>query len=308
MSIGALRGVFRSTIKAAVARCLLHSRYYDAYFGRLKNVALVLMYHRISSTDDTFTDFETGVSAVHFEAQMRYIREHMNPIPLRELARSLSETRTLPPRAVAVTFDDGYADNYMAAYPVLQKYAVPATVFASSGPIGSGDIFWWDTVGEVFRQSRQQVLETAVIRRAAGGLIRLPRAISLSNRRERREAAHTFVEALKQLEHGRIASVIGVLRDQLGVRADEIDAKRHRMLSWSELHTMAGNGVEIGAHTVTHPDLARIRDHDALRREVSESKRQLEHGLGKRVDGFAYPFGLSQHYNGAVRAAVAQAG
>ena len=94
--------------------------------GRLS----ILIYHRVLARDDPFAPW--GIGAEGFTAQMAALRNHFNVIPLSEAIARL-RSGSLPPRAAAVTFDDGYRDNLTVALPILRRYGIPATVFVASG-------------------------------------------------------------------------------------------------------------------------------------------------------------------------------
>jgi peptidoglycan/xylan/chitin deacetylase (PgdA/CDA1 family) len=120
--------------------------------------ARVLIYHSVS--DDSLNPF--AVSPAAFHAQMAHLRAHRNVIPLAELAAAVASGKPAPAGAVSVTFDDGYLDNYEAAFPILSKFSIPATIFLVAGavreagqapPAGDSDIAFltWDQAAEMMR-------------------------------------------------------------------------------------------------------------------------------------------------------------
>jgi len=146
-------------IKRFVVPVLFYGGYYswllrkaDRSSGRGNNRrCLILMYHRITAHSGGSgaqargsRDSQCGISRQNFEGQMQFLMEHMNPISLSFLVKSLQNRSPIPPRSVVVTFDDGYADNYFNAYPVLRKYRIPATIFLVTSYISTGKRFWWD--------------------------------------------------------------------------------------------------------------------------------------------------------------------
>jgi peptidoglycan/xylan/chitin deacetylase (PgdA/CDA1 family) len=186
-----------------------------------------------------------------FEPQLEVIATRFRPMPLRELATGL-RAGTLPPTAVAVTFDDGYRDNLLVAKPLLERYGIPATVFVISGYVGSGRDFWWDVLERVRPEASEY-------REWHGKLQLLPE-------RER----------------------VGVLAEL----ADGVDPASPSTVSTEELRELAAGGlVEIGAHTVTHPALSNLSAEEQLE-EMRVSKAQLEDAVGRPVEGFSYPYGM----------------
>src|SRR5712671_329835 len=100
---------------------------------------LILMYHRVS--DSGPDPWGLGVSPRHFTEHLQVLRRHANPVALRQLPR---RARKRGPRTVVVTFDDGYADNVVAALPLLRGHDIPATVFVATALLGKSQAFWWD--------------------------------------------------------------------------------------------------------------------------------------------------------------------
>lgn len=103
--------------------------------------ALIICYHCIK--DDPWPHLRPAKVA-DFENQMQYLSKMYNPISLERIAQCIQNGTSLPPKAVAVTFDDGYQDNYKNAYPIIKKYNIPATIFLTTGFIGTGKIPAWD--------------------------------------------------------------------------------------------------------------------------------------------------------------------
>lgn len=127
---------------------------------------LVLMYHRVAAVP--VDPWQIAVSPGNFEEQLRVLEENYHVIPVPELITRLREG-TLSAGTVCLTFDDGYADNYFTALPLLEKYWCPATFFVVTGSVGQKEGFWWDTLGDL-------LLNTA----------ELPEALSIDLRGERR--------------------------------------------------------------------------------------------------------------------------
>jgi len=107
----------------------------------------ILVYHKVSP--DTHPFFEPTHPVV-FEQQMQFLKQCYQIMPLTELVER-AKRGDVPDRAVAITFDDGYRDNYEFAFPILKKYGLPATVFVATGAIGTGEILWHDRIFDAFR-------------------------------------------------------------------------------------------------------------------------------------------------------------
>lgn len=103
--------------------------------------ALIICYHCVK---DEANSCLRPTTVADFESQMRYLSEEYNPISLETAAQHIQDGTSLPSRAIVVTFDDGYRDNYENAYPIVKKYNIPATVFLTTGFVGTGELPAWE--------------------------------------------------------------------------------------------------------------------------------------------------------------------
>ncbi|MGD8752482.1 MAG: polysaccharide deacetylase family protein, partial [Anaerolineales bacterium] len=110
---------------------------------------MILLYHGITDPSGVFDPFSLCVSPENFEEHLSILCRDAHPMGLEEMAQKL-KNGGLPPRAVAITFDDGYADNFYLAKPLLEKFKIPATVFVITGFLG--DTFWWDDLTRIILQ------------------------------------------------------------------------------------------------------------------------------------------------------------
>ena len=135
-------------IEGLVAATANYTRFLDAYaFLRrrlTKSQVAILLYHRVCPKKDNWS--LGPLSPQSFETQMEYFCRSYEILPLEKLVQSMQSGRPLPEKAVVITFDDGWRDNYVYAYPTLKKYHVPATIFLVTGHIGTGKLFWCDEV------------------------------------------------------------------------------------------------------------------------------------------------------------------
>lgn len=251
--------------------------------ARILGGALILGYHRVAEV--TRDEYEVCVTPKHFAEQMEALSKFAQPISLSELVQCL-KADSLPPKAVAVTFDDGYADNLYEAKPILEKYAVPATIFVCTGYAGRE--FWWDELDRLVMSSGS---ELGALRLKVGEKSFVwsqpdmsPKA-GLVSRRKFRHALYHFLLELDVEEQNQSMDII---RRWSGVTSNEMTA---RTMTREELVQLAdGRLIEIGAHTRSHPMLPQL-SLKRQREEIVANKHELEEILGRRVDGFAYPNG-----------------
>jgi peptidoglycan/xylan/chitin deacetylase (PgdA/CDA1 family) len=263
---------------------------------------VILMYHRVI---DVPTDPQLlAVRPRCFAEQLEVLRRLAQPMPLSDLVAALA-SGTLPERAVVVTFDDGYADNLHNALPLLERFEVPATVYVTSGHVGVAHEFWWDDLerlllvpGELPQQLR---LELDGVERTW----HLDGAATYSADDARRHRAwhieqphdpsprHSLYRSLYDLVHamdpGRRGSLLRHVSEWAG--ADGTGRPAYRSLSRDELARLGRNPlIEIGAHSVSHPALARLA-RGAQHVEIEHCKGSLEDVVQHPVTSFAYPHG-----------------
>jgi peptidoglycan/xylan/chitin deacetylase (PgdA/CDA1 family) len=241
----------------------------------------VLIFHRVLPEPDPL--FPGEPDAVRFEAQMRWIKAWFNVLPLPEAVERL-RAGSLPARAAAITFDDGYADNFTVALPILRRTGLPATFFIAAGYL-DGRRMWNDTVIDVIRKAEGPDLDLLKLK-----LGRYP----VGTLEDRRRSVRELLGKLKYLEPGQRSGLVFEL-----AAAAKIQPPSDLMLTTDQVRSLAAAGMTIGAHTVSHPILSRIAEHEA-RAEMTESKERLEAITGGKVALFAYPNGKPDiDYTGA---------
>jgi peptidoglycan/xylan/chitin deacetylase (PgdA/CDA1 family) len=213
---------------------------------------------------------------------MRFLSRYYNVMDLAELTERASRGG-LPPAAVAVTFDDGYADNYEYAFPILRKYRIPATIFAATGVIGTTNLLWHDRVFDAFRYTTRE--------RAALPYPGLSELILDSSPARHKSLEMTLVKA-KGLWGETRTKFVDAVEEALRPSAPSTPT---RMLDWNQIREMRRAGIAFGSHTVTHPVLSCLPEAE-LMTELRESRRQLSEMLDEPVVTFAYPNGKVGDY------------
>ena len=232
----------------------------------------ILIYHRVHAQSDPI--FPAEVDAKQFSLQLAWIKSLFNVIPLDEAVEALSKDQ-LPARAASITFDDGYADNAEVALPVLKQHALNATFFICTGYLDGGRM-WNDTIIESVRRARGTVLDLTALTFGKH---------SISDMRERRSTIFNLIRQLKYLPLETRQEKVDQIKNAIGQALPD-----NLMLRSEQVREMHMTGMTIGAHTVTHPILARI-DGNKARQEIKDGKEKLQAILDKPVSLFAYPNG-----------------
>ncbi len=244
----------------------------------------ILAYHRI--TDDKINDFPFDFELIsadrdNFEYQVQHVKKHFNPITLEQLVLSLEGGISLPDKPILITFDDGFDDNYYNAFPILKKYAVPATIFVSAGFVSTDKVLWFDEIAAIVKQTTEEYLMLDVVNEK----------FSLGSTLEERElAAQNICEFLKRVPNKIRLEVLSLLKEAYSGILAETDLSKSKILSWEQIQEMNQSVISFGSHTMTHPILTNLND-DELEYELRQSKKVLESKLGATIDTFAYPNG-----------------
>lgn len=242
----------------------------------------ILRYHAICGAEGhAYAAPGICVTPSAFERQVRYLAAEYAVLPLPEIVERLRTRRSLPSNAVAITFDDGYADNLEAAR-TLHRHGLTATFFITAGCMASGDPFWPAEIRALVASIEVPALDLDVDGR--------PVRIDVQGTRGQERA----VKDLTRLIKGHPVPVREAIRERLRQAAGTAAVPQY-MLRWEDLAEMQRLGMTIGAHTLTHPNLPNAGPVDAWR-EIEGSKQRLERELGAPVTLFAYPNGGAERY------------
>jgi peptidoglycan/xylan/chitin deacetylase (PgdA/CDA1 family) len=250
--------------------------------GRLRRALrgprlIVLCYHRVDADVS-----RPAFSALpgNFVRQMDWLGSRFQILGLSEVATYLSGELSLSGDAVALTFDDGYADNHYIVKPLLARRGMPATFFISSEPLLQRSAYWydalWDGLGGPGPDPRDPEWGEDVPAEAVEAIGRYARDRDRASRQTALNACKGLARATRQrlLERfspsGRAAAAC-------------------ETMTLEEARECSRAGIEIGGHTRSHPSLARVPA-DECEREIREGVEDLRRE-GFPVRAFAYPFG-----------------
>jgi peptidoglycan/xylan/chitin deacetylase (PgdA/CDA1 family) len=248
----------------------------------------IIMFHRIN---DDKNPYFYGTPLQIFEEQIKIMKKFYNIFSLDEIIQ-LSKKSSIPERAITITFDDGYLDNYTNAFPILKKYKIPATIFLATGVINSNQILWHDHVIEVFRESTEDsfILDGNIY--------------SLKGTQNRVHSAQLILNKLKKLQPKIRDRKISELENKLKIQKRKF---KRLMLNWEEIKEMSNNQISFGAHTRSHIILTQIPLLNAAE-EINKSKEIIEKMLKKKVDLFAYPNGKEGDFNEPIKRILKEIG
>ena len=239
--------------------------------------AFVITYHKVEHRPaGPFGMLALDVPA--FNAHVEFLARAYEVVPLSVLTAGL-KTGNLPSRAVSLTFDDGYRNNLVLAWPVLRHHRVPATVFVTAGLVGTRRWMWTSELLEMALRYGMTAVGVASGDSLLSALLQAEIPPSM-----RAEAA---VEYLVRLGPAAREQIMERLRLCFPVEPDD----ENRFLSWEEVRALKAGGVEIGSHTMTHPVLPDL-DREQVRTELEASRDEIAERIGERPRLFCYPHGL----------------
>lgn len=233
----------------------------------------ILMYHRL--TDSSIIP---GISPAKFEAHLQHLCHYYEVVPVEDIISDVNNNK-LNSNKVALTFDDGYADFYEKAWPLLKKYNVPASVYITTDFIEKKRWMWPDKVRLMLDKTMLDKVDIPSI-----GELQLIKQNFEKN-------WHIISDRCLSLTEFERNHFLLELTELLEVPIKELPTSDFSALTWEQLLIMQKEGLNIGSHTVTHPILTAI-PHEQLTNELSESKRIIERMLNLEVKGVCYPNGM----------------
>lgn len=250
----------------------------------------ILLYHGIHADDlDLGLMNSSGkhISRARFDAEMAWLSQHRPMVSMLDIAAASHGGAPLPEGAVAVTFDDGFLNNFDQAWPVLERYGVPATIYIATGYIGTGRMIWTDR------------LEALMLRTTKSQLEFDGEVWSLATGKDRVMSLTGIKRRLKGVGHSQKEAHLDEIEAALGLTVGP-DHALHAFMTWDDVRQMAKSPlIDFGAHTVDHVSLARVPEPE-MQQQIRNSVAKLEQELQAPCDLFSYPEGQAGDYNDAV--------
>lgn len=282
-------------IMQALVKSILRAAAAGAYHAsglirrRLRGKLIILMYHRVLTGDELDRNFvQPGmyVRSDVFEKQMAFLKRHFEMLSFAGFLSLRKEGGwDKNKRYCIITFDDGWRDNYVNAYPVLRKLNIPATIFLPTAFIGTNQWFWSDKLGHLLRHYFLHGAPAEASGSLAEIFERCP-IVPRSGGKSLEDGIDAVIDFFKKKKSKEIEFFIGQLRDALGLTIPE----DRRFLDWDEIEEMSNHNVSFGSHTCSHSVLTNI-DAAQAKRELRESLRQLREKKINQIPVLCYPNG-----------------
>ena len=269
----------------------------SSVFGRAVRWSgvLTLNYHRIG--DGSRSEFDRGLWSAtpeEFAAQVEFLQAHFEVISPDALEAVRKRGRG---RFAMITFDDGYRDNYTAAFEILKRRGAPATFFVATGFLDSPSLPWWDEIAWM-------------VRRSPKGSVALPEYFAEAvafDTLDRERAIRCLLRVYKAMPAEKTGGYLAALAEALGSGRADQGAARELWMTWDMLRSMHAGGMTIGGHTVTHPILSQMTEEQQFA-QISGCGVRIATEIGTPLTCFSYPVGSPANFNDATRRSLARAG
>jgi len=257
------------------------------------NKFVILAYHKV---DDLVNDpLNMSVSILNFEKHIRFISKKFHVFSLKELVQMVKLHRKIPYNAIAVTFDDGYEDNYINAYPILKKYNVPATFFLTVECIENKRILWYEFVLKALEGAKNKQID---FRDYGLGKYIIPDTLE--------RAQWEIVSFVKTLTSKERKSFLDTLVERSGLSWGEISSG-HMMLSWENIRQMQKYNFAFESHGLRHTIFSNLSIEE-LEEEIFESRRIISEQTGVTPTVLAFPNGQKADFGPEAIAALKKFG
>lgn len=260
-----MRATMKARLRDTIAKLVVGSGALTRREARIRGHLTILCYHRIlpEPQRSTYHDPDLVVTPEAFRAHCRLLAQHYTVLPLDLALRKVESGQSTGRPLAAITFDDGYQDNYLLAAPILAEYGIQATFFVVAGFVDTETVPWYDQAGLAWN-----------------ALHRLGHALDAPN-------AHMAMAMAKRLSPAQRDEWVAALQRRAGPLA--VPAM-DRIMTSPQLKDLVSKGHEIGSHTLTHPLLPQCDD-ATLANELQQSRATLAAIIGRSITGICYPNG-----------------
>ncbi|WOH36642.1 polysaccharide deacetylase family protein [Thalassotalea fonticola] len=247
----------------------------------------VFNYHRIGDENDTaFDPHLFSCTQEHFKEQLEFYKNNFEVINIETLNSLIHSNKKINKRLALITFDDGYLDNYLHAYPLLKAANLPACFFIATDFIDQQKVPWWDEIAWLLKNNE---LHQEFIKKW-----QLPNGFQTLDSREQ---IYLLLKKVKSDTKTTMEEKLIQIRMDLNIDERQVMPKEQLFMDWDMVREVSANGITIGSHTCSHRILSHLEEQEQTF-EILQSKQKLETQLnGQPVRSFAYPVGGETSYN-----------
>jgi peptidoglycan/xylan/chitin deacetylase (PgdA/CDA1 family) len=270
---------------------ILHLFIYILKKFKRHHCAAILFYHRFSRVSPERYQLP-HLDINEFKKQMEHIKKCYTVLTMDDLAGKLANAKRFASPSVAVTIDDGYLSSYRIAYPILKELSLPATIYLTTGFVGTKKAPWVDVLMDTLFRTK---VKTLYLPELLGKEV-----VDLSTSHQKTVVFSRLFKILLNLHHEKKITAMNRLVKILLADKTSSDNTGRKMVNWKEVIEMSENNIYFGAHTVTHPTLSKMEPPEA-KREINDSQKEIEKRLGNKVTHFAIPNGKNEDFSDGLK-------
>lgn len=266
-----------------------HPRYFNS--EELDSHLTILLYHGVTDSKSKGIENFSGkhINAKEFSRQMLFIKENCNILSLDDIVDIKTRKDKWPKKSVAVTFDDGFKNNYTTAAPILKDLEIPATFYVCSGMIETNKMFWVDKIEDCINLTKNNEINI---------LLDEQTHFKLDTRAEKIFAVNHIKSFCKMVDVPTKERVLESLEKLTDVQPRTSNADNYQMMSWAELKSLNDDPLfTIGGHTLYHDIMSAHDNEEKMFKDIELSKGLLEFNLNQKIIHFSYPEGQKNHFN-----------
>lgn len=255
---------------------------------------LILLYHGVTNSDSIGIENYSGkhLKKAEFQRQIEIVARTCVPLSIDEIVEIHRSGQEYPPKAVAITFDDGFRNNYTNAAPILDEYGVPATFYVCAGMISSQKMFWVDELEDCFNRSTKSQVKISLNDHST--------IFRLTDKRSRLMALQEVKTFCKTADLHTRNQVVSKIIEETSVTPTCEAAHNYSKATWEQLKEMSNNRLfTVGGHTLYH-DIMTSVPAETMQKDVADTLHLLDRKLGQKTRHFSYPEGQKEHFDGTV--------
>lgn len=272
--------------KQVVKKALTLTGFHDVLWRYVPNGVYIFNYHRIGDKNLCAFDREVfSCTLKGFEEQCLFIKQNFTVISLAELSTVRQQGKEQEKKYALITFDDGYIDNYVEAFPVLKKHHMPATFYVATNFVGNNLIPWWDEIAYILRYSEGETYQLPG--NSHTYYLKKPHLEAVISR---------IIYDAKRLDGVTVIEVLDDIRDKFPEAVNHFNKESHTLfMSWEQLNEMQLQSMTIGSHTLSHQVLSQLTETEQ-KNELVQSKKVIEEHLSRNITSVVYPVGRKHCY------------
>lgn len=257
------------------------------YHRSFSSGCVTLLYHRIA--DLKIDPLCLSVTPDNFYDQIKFLKKKFNLLKIDEFLQiKMSNKSKFLPKSFIITFDDGYADNFYNAIPILNALDADALFYICTGKINTSREFWWDEL--------ERICYEGSFFNITFFIENIEYKVCINNLQQRIEVYNTLYPIVKKLSPINKDFFLTILSECARINL-HTGRSSHRVLTSHEINQMfLSHAAVIGSHTTSHPSLSRLSYNDQYD-EIKKSKLFLENVIGQSIKHFSYPYGTKADYD-----------